>query len=73
MKVIWRSCQGKDRKYNSDYGVFCNYSNCYVLLPNMEAVVLNSDWPSEKHESESGNGCSNKQAIASAIACFNIT
>jgi hypothetical protein len=39
----------------------------------MEAVVLNSDRPSEKHESESGNGCSNKQAIASAIACFNIT
>jgi hypothetical protein len=39
----------------------------------MEAVVLNSDRPSEKHESESENGCSNKQAIASAIACFNIT
>jgi len=32
MKVIWRSCQGKDRKYNSDYGVFCNYSNCYVFI-----------------------------------------
>lgn len=32
MKVIWRSCQGKDRKYNSDYGVFCNYSNYYVFI-----------------------------------------
>ena len=32
MKVIWRSYQGKDRKCNSDYGVFCNYSNRYIFI-----------------------------------------
>lgn len=32
MKVIWKSYQGKDRKCNNDYGVFCNYSNCYVFI-----------------------------------------
>lgn len=32
MKVIWNSCKGQDRRYNSDYGIFCNYPGRYIFI-----------------------------------------
>lgn len=32
MKIIWNSSQGRNRCHNSDYGIFCNYSNYYIFM-----------------------------------------
>lgn len=32
MKVIWKSYKGRDRRHNSDYGIFCNYPEQYIFI-----------------------------------------